>query len=293
MGVIFNIQRYCLHDGSGIRTTIFFKGCPLRCAWCANPESIYSKPQLLVMPSKCIKCKRCLKACKNNALSDKGRDKKKCVVCGTCAKECPTGALEITGEDLTIAEVLKEVLKDITFYNCSNGGITFSGGEPLYQPEYAYSLAKAIKMNYLNLSIETSGYAKWQEIERILMQMDEILYDIKMMDSEKHRQFTGVQNQLILENAEKSSKLGIKMIIRVPLIGGVNDSEENIRDTANFANSIGVKELHLLPYHRFGETKYNKIGKKINTDFYKPEDKWINKLLDIIRSYGIITRSGG
>jgi len=297
MGKIFNIQKFCIHDGTGIRTIVFFKGCPLRCAWCSNPESISPDPQLLVTLNRCIKCNKCIDVCKNKAISIKNGkiyiDRIKCDLCGFCVEVCPTGALEITGKDFTVAEILKEVLKDVEFYNLSNGGVTFSGGEPLYQPHFVYDLASAIKSNYLNLAIETTGYAKWHNAKPILIQADEILYDIKMMDSEKHYKFTGVQNKLILENAEKSSKLGVKMTIRVPLIGGVNDSEENIRDTANFTANIGVKKLHILPYHKFGEKKYEKLGRKMNTDFYRPEDKWINELLNIIRSYGIVAGSIG
>ena len=292
-GRIFNIQKFSLHDGMGIRTTIFFKGCPLNCAWCCNPESKKIKPQILVSPDKCIKCRNCIKACKTGALTEDGRDKARCIVCGSCAMICPTGAREIAGREVTVGEVLKEVSKDDLFYYFSSGGVTFSGGEPLFQPEFAYNLAKAVKDNYINLAIETSGYADWQLAEPVLEQMDEILFDIKIMDPEKHYKYTGVRNELILENVKKSAKLGKKMVIRVPLIGGVNDDEKNIKSIAGFAAAIGINELHILPYHKLGETKYRKIGEKINTDFYIPEDDRVNKLLGIVRSFGITTRSGG
>lgn len=292
-GLIFNIQRYSLHDGKGIRTIVFFKGCPLACRWCSNPESQSYKPQMVFSQNNCIACGECSEVCKNGAFKDGAWDIQKCMHCGACAENCPTAARELAGKWMSVEQIVNEVVKDWAFYQSSNGGVTFSGGEPLVQAKFAEQLAKKLKSLYVDLTIETCGYASWDNAKRVLRYMDSILYDIKLMDTEKHLAYTGVGNTLILGNARKAAALGKKMIIRIPVIGGVNDDDENIRQTALFALEIGVDEIHLLPYHRYGESKYHKLGLEYAFEAYTPSDEQMARLVDIVKAHGIHAKTGG
>ena len=292
-GLIFNIQRYSLHDGSGIRTIVFFKSCPLACQWCSNPESKSCNIEMFYSKSSCIGCGQCMKACQNRALTEKGWDRNACLYCYKCSDSCPTGARQFAGKLMSVDDVVREATKDWAFYQTSGGGVTFSGGEPLLQSEFAAHLAKKLKDRYYNLAIETCGYAKWDFARKVLEQMDEILYDIKIMDSEKHKLYTGVPNALILENAQKCAKLNKNMVIRIPVIGGVNDDEENIKRTAEFTEKIGVKALHLLPYHRYGESKYEKLSWEYTFKGVTPSDERMELLKGIVNSYGIVAKIGG
>jgi pyruvate formate lyase activating enzyme len=194
---------------------------------------------------------------------------------------------------MSIDDVVKEATKDWAFYQSSNGGVTFSGGEPLIQAAFAERLAEKLKALYFNLAIETCGYVYWQDGKKVLEKMDQILYDVKHMDSEKHRKFTGVDNKLILDNAKKCVELGKSLIIRIPVVGGVNDDEDNIDKTAAFASEIGVQEIHLLPYHRYGESKYEKLGIDYTFKGYTPSEEHLDRLLEIIQARGIRAKTGG
>lgn len=292
-GFIFNIQRYSLHDGKGIRTIVFFKGCPLACKWCANPESQSSKPEMMFTKSNCIGCGACQSQCKADALTAAGWNRELCLYCGKCADACPTGARRFAGRLMTVDEVVREAKKDMAFYHTSGGGVTFSGGEPLMQAGFAAALAKKLKSLYLDVAIETCGFAPWSAAQPVFEQVSQILYDIKIMDSEKHKFYTGVPNALILENARKCAKLGKKMTIRVPVIGGVNDDEENIKKTAAFARDIGVNEIHLLPYHRFGESKYEQLGFSYDFEGRTPDDEHMDRLLKLVGNAGLKAQIGG
>ncbi|MGQ9616841.1 MAG: glycyl-radical enzyme activating protein [Spirochaetota bacterium] len=299
-GIIFNIQRFSLHDGPGIRTVIFFKGCPLKCKWCCNPESIELSPQLIFNPDRCLKDGRCIEVCPSGARSEKGYSIERCTLCGKCVDACPSGALELVGRWFSIEEVIEEVEKDRLFYESSGGGVTLSGGEPVYQKEFATSLLRRLKMLSIHTAVETSGYAPWPAIEEIIDATDLLLYDLKHMDSDMHRKFTGVPNELIFENALKASfkinsmgESNKQMIFRVPLIGGVNTDKKNIEAVAAFALKAKVGEVHLLPYHRLGESKYRKLGKEYSFQAFTPDDELIEEIRDILQSNNLVVKVGG
>ena len=260
-GVVFNIQRFSIHDGPGIRTTVFLKGCPLRCFWCQNPESQSGRPEILLNKIKCIRCGACHTVCPDGAVRLEGNgpvfDRHLCRGCGQCAVVCPSEARCISGKRMTAEEVMREVLKDLKFYENSNGGVTLSGGEPLAQPEFARLIFKRSKQSELHTTLDTCGYAPWPAIEKVLEYVDLVLFDIKHLDAARHREAAGQDNLLILENAIKISKLK-PMRIRVPLIPGFNDSSEAVSGIAAFAKAeLGCRDLDLLPYNRMGEVKYD------------------------------------
>jgi pyruvate formate lyase activating enzyme len=264
-GVVFNIQRCSLHDGPGIRTTVFLKGCPLTCFWCQNPESQSAGPELLLDRRKCTLCGVCRQACRNGAIRLDGDswvfNRGDCRGCGCCVSACPNEARTISGKRTTVEEVMHEVLKDLKFYNKSGGGVTLSGGEPLAQPAFARQLLLRCKGKDLHTTLDTCGYAPWPTIRGLLEYVDLVLFDIKHLDALKHTEATGRDNRLIRENAKKIAKL-TPMRVRVPLIPGFNDSVETIREIADFAgNELGCPDIDLLPYNRLGEIKYESLDK--------------------------------
>ncbi|HHW03892.1 MAG TPA: glycyl-radical enzyme activating protein [Thermoanaerobacterales bacterium] len=296
--MIFDIQRYSIHDGPGIRTIVFLKGCPLRCPWCANPESQKMVPEIMYSEIKCVLCQRCVNACPVNAIKViNGKihiDRELCNVCGLCWEACLNEALKVAGKEVTVKEVLSIVEKDRIFYERSGGGVTLSGGEPLMQAEFSAALLAACKKKGLNTAIETSGYQKWELFLPILENTDLVLLDIKMMNTDLHRKIIGVPNNLILDNARKIVELGKDIIVRIPIIPGYNDSIENLRNTAEFAANIGIKEVHLLPYHRLGESKYNQLGRIYNLkDVNVPSTNYIESLTQIFIKNNLKTQVGG
>jgi pyruvate formate lyase activating enzyme len=299
-GIVFDIQRYSIHDGPGIRTVVFLKGCPLKCLWCCNPESQLASPQLGFIQSKCIGCLECVKACPNKAIRfDKKKgfivDNELCDLCGKCADACYPGARIIIGKKMSVDEVISEVIKDKSFYNRSNGGITLSGGEVLLQWGFAKEILKRCKELKIHTAIETSGYGKWEYFNQVLEYTDLVLYDLKHMNSIEHKKLTGVDNRLILENARKVSKQVREMIIRVPLIPGINDSKDNIVNLVKFVSTLEkVTEIDILPYHKLGVSKYNQIGqtyKLININ--PPTEQEINEIVEIIQGAGFLVKVGG
>lgn len=296
-GTLFDIQRFSVHDGPGIRTLVFFKGCPLRCLWCDNPESQAYSPELGFSLSNCIGCGQCFQVCPTGAIRQGERrvDRAKCVVCGRCTEVCYARALTLIGKTYTVPEVIKEVKKDVMFYRRSGGGVTVSGGEPLAQPEFLLDLLRALRREHIHSAIETTGYAPAEVVERVFPEADLILYDLKHMDSAKHREYTGVGNERILQNATVAVGSGTPVIIRVPVIPGYNDSESNIRATARFARELGgVKELHLLPYHRLGQGKYRKLDREYPLEGLEPQSRSkVEELAGIVESYGLKCSIGG
>ena len=241
-GVVFDIKKFSIHDGPGIRTTVFLKGCPLRCLWCHNPESQRSGPEVMLRGERCIACAACLEACAQGAITINGSgavtDRALCIECGLCTASCYAEARELVGRTMTVAEVLAEIEGDISFYDESGGGVTFSGGDPLLQRDFLLALLKACRAKEIHTAVDTSGSFSWPALEMIRPYVDLFLYDLKLMDEERHKRVTGVSNRLILQNLEALSKLGHKIIIRVAVVPGINDDERNIYQTGAFAASL-------------------------------------------------------
>lgn len=263
-GRVFDIQRFSLHDGPGIRTTVFLKGCPLRCIWCHNPEGLSPHSQIMFDPARCIGCGECVSVCGAGAhISEDGKhmiDRKKCVSCGECAKVCPTGAIEIAGVEMTVSEVMSQVIRDKKYY-AENGGITLSGGEPLMQPSFSAALLEACRENGIGTAIETSAHAGCGEFRSVVRFADIVLLDLKLADDESHRKYTGVTREKIEKNTKILSDEGIPVILRCPIIPGINDSEKHLAFAAKEAEKIGtVREIHIEPYHSIGISKNSLLG---------------------------------
>lgn len=268
-GIVFNMQRFSVHDGDGIRTIVFLKGCPLRCTWCSNPESQSLKPVLMYQEKDCIHCGRCIGVCKQGAISPENKgmiDRTKCIGCGECAAVCPTGALQIKGKTMTVAEVVKELKKDATVFRRSGGGVTLSGGEALVQADFTTELLKACQSNGWTTAMETTGFATKDVIEKVFPHVSTVLLDIKSMNPEKHKEACGVDNACILENAKRISEIA-RTVVRVPVIPGFNFTREDISQIAQFAATLhNVDTLHLLPYHSLGSNKYELLGRDYGMD---------------------------
>ncbi|MEG1049301.1 MAG: glycyl-radical enzyme activating protein [Oscillospiraceae bacterium] len=270
---VFNIQKYSIHDGNGIRTTLFFKGCPLTCLWCHNPESQRFPTELMVYRNRCVDCGACIPSCPNNAnkLVDGHlvMDRTLCNACGKCVDSCLQNAREIIGKTYTIKELVKEASKDMMFYEESGGGITLSGGEVMSQNiDYLAELCEKLYDKGFSVNIDTCGYAPYEKFKRILPFVDTFLYDIKLMDNEKHKKYIGVGNELILENLIKLNADGAKINVRIPIIAGVNDSDEFIDDTIKFLkdNKIRTTQINLLPYHNIAKDKYENLNRLYQDD---------------------------
>ncbi len=296
-GMVFDTQRFSVNDGPGIRTIIFLKGCPLKCAWCSNPESQRMNPELMYRSIACIGCLRCVEVCKYDAIGPKYErwvNRKKCVNCGECAVACPSGALLMKGRVMTVEEVIKEAKKDDSYYWNSGGGITLSGGEALMQPEFAKEIFKAAHAQGWNTAIETEGYAREEVIRDVIPHVDTVLLDIKANDTDIHKKWTAVDNHLIKENAKIIQELA-HTIIRVPTIPGVNADKKEFTDIVKFVAGLGkVKELHILPYHRFGENKYNLLGKDYDLEGVQTlDEEYVEELKKIVEDHGLICKIGG
>ena len=296
-GIVFNTQRFSVRDGRGIRTIVFLKGCPLHCRWCSNPESQSLKPVLLYDPETCIHCGRCVATCKQGALSPKNPtfvDRSKCITCGECVAVCPVSALTIKGKEMSVAEVIQDLKKDESAYRRSGGGITVSGGEGLVQHEFLVELFKAVHAQGWTTCMETTGYAPPQVIEEVFPHVEQTLLDIKCIDSDKHKEHTGVPNELILRNAKRIAELS-DVTIRVPVIPGFNYSEEDIRQIVEFVKTLpNVKAIHLLPYHSLGFNKYKLLGREYQIE--RKENLHKEEVLDlekIVLDAGFESKIGG
>lgn len=298
-GCIFDIKRYAIHDGQGIRTTVFFKGCPLRCRWCHNPESWKACPEPGLRPSRCVRCGRCIEICPQNAVSPAETgpvtDPQKCSVCGECVAACAAGAREIIGRRTTAAEVMAEVRKDVIFYDQSGGGATFSGGEPLMQPEFLLALLDACRNEGIKTAVDTTCYAATEVIQRVAQVADLFLCDIKHMNGERHEQYTGVGNRQILENIAMLAQTAREVVIRVPIIPGFNDDRANLEETARFVQGLKtVRRIDILPYNRGGLEKAGRLTGTIDLmQAQVPGDGTMNEIAGMLRGYGFEVKIGG
>jgi len=267
-GVVFDIQRFSLQDGPGLRTLVFLKGCPLRCAWCSNPESQRHEPQLLYDGDRCTLCLTCVPACPSGALTTAGEgslsyDLTLCTKCGACVAVCPNAARSISGRQMSVEEVLAAVLRDAPFYRRSGGGVTLGGGEPTYQPDFAKALLQAFKEHGMDTAIETCGHADTRTLLSVAQAADHVFFDVKQLDRARHVELTGVPNELILDNLRALMHTHPDVTVRYPLVPGCNDSGDDLRSFAQYLLRLPRMPLvEFVPYHRFGEHKYRLLGRE-------------------------------
>ena len=298
-GFVFNIQRFSVHDGPGIRSTVFLKGCPLSCVWCHNPEGIAPAPEVALSPRRCIECGECVVVCPlglpvpGEAPTAESLDS--CLVCGSCAEACPTRARQVAGLEMTVPEVMTEILKDRVFFEGSGGGATFSGGEPLGQPRFLLELLQACREQRIHTAVDTSGLVPWVDLEAVAEATDLLLYDVKHLDDAAHRRFTGVSNAQILANLRRLSARHHRIWLRVPVVPGVNDSPEHLLAIGQLAAGLsGIEKVCLLPYHPLGEDKLRRQGRKSAMENVgRPSVKQMQNLANVVETMGVSAELGG
>ena len=291
-GLIFNIQRFSIHDGPGIRTTVFFKGCQLACKWCSNPESMKNYPEIMTHNIKCILCGRCEDVCRVGAIKIKGNkryiDSELCDQCLECANVCPSKAIEVVGNYQNLEETFAEAIKDRLFYRNSGGGVTVSGGEPLMQWKFLQGFLEKCQGAGLHTALDTTGYVPWKIFEKVLKHVDLVLYDVKHMNMNSHKINTGLGNVRIKNNLVKLS--GKKTVwVRFPLIPAFNDDDANMHKMGEFVSSLEIEKLSILPYHRLGIHKYEQLPDRAYdlTDIELTSDDWVESRKEILESYGL------
>lgn len=297
--MVFDIKRFAVHDGPGIRTTVFFKGCPLDCWWCHNPEGQSSKPEMIFRAGRCIGCGACQAACAQDAICLDGgvasTDMDKCILCGECVEVCCAEAREIAGQEMTVEEVMTEVRRDLAFYEESGGGVTLSGGEALLSCEFLLALLRVCRAEEIHTAVDTCGFASWETMDRIREHVDLFLYDLKVMDDARHRRYTGESNELILRNLQSLSQRGHAIRLRMPVIPGVNDDDENIRRVGALAAALPhLEQVDVLPYHRAAADKCARLDKVYRLpETYPPSKERMSEIAHKLRGYGLRVRVGG
>ncbi|MGN0658564.1 MAG: glycyl-radical enzyme activating protein [Emergencia sp.] len=291
--MIFNIQKCSIHDGNGLRTLVFFKGCPLHCPWCANPESQSYQKEIMESPVRCIGCGACAAVCPENAIGEDFRiDRERCTGCLKCIDVCYAESKKIAGRDYTVEELYCEIDKDRGFYRRYGGGVTFSGGEPLTHSAYLKKIAEKCHSSGINVVVESCGFGNYEGFREALPYIDAMFIDIKCIDSEKHREMTGVGNEQILENIRRISDFGVPVTIRTPVVPGYTDSVENIEGIARFIRNLsGIREYELLAYHQFGKPKYRSLGRAYALDEVPVPDN--EKMNDLVRRANRILDGSG
>lgn len=299
-GLIFDVKRYAINDGPGIRVAFFLKGCNLNCAWCHNPEGISPCTEKMYTASKCIGCGTCVSVCPADALTLSGSlvetDRDKCTLCGKCAEVCPTKAFQMSGQYMNVSEIMEIIEKERVFMEQSGGGVTFSGGEPLLQSEFLLEALQECKRRGIHRAVDTAGHVNTAVLLEVAKETDLFLFDLKMMSSGLHQQWTGVSNTLIHENLRHLSAAGVEIIIRIPVIGGVNDDSENIKATIEFLKTLTnpVKEVHLLPYHSIAQHKFAKLERAEDFDLFdEPDDDVLQEFVEKFVAEGIKAQVGG
>ncbi len=299
-GLIFDIKRYAINDGPGIRLTVFFKGCPLACTWCHNPESISPKAQKMYSEKRCIGARACIAACPNNALTLTPQgvvtDTDACRLCGKCAQACPTHAIEMSGEAIDIDAIMKAIENESLFFDQSEGGVTFSGGEPLLHHRALKALLQRCAALHIHRVVDTALYAQPDVVKEIAENTDLFLVDLKLMDSAKHRTYTGVPNELILQNIEMLAAMDADFLIRIPLIQGINADRDNIEASASFLASLpwNRKQVNLLPYHDIAQNKHKRLGIDHNSQgMTEPSQDTLDEVVAIFKQHSIRATVGG
>jgi pyruvate formate lyase activating enzyme len=291
-GVIFNLQRFSVHDGPGIRTTVFLKGCPLRCLWCHNPESLAFEPELAVAEGRCIGCGECAAGCPRPAGSE--TDRAGCSACGRCVAACPTGARQILGRTWSVEELMAAVVRDRDFHEMSGGGVTFSGGEPLVQPAFLLAALAACRAQGVHTALDTSGFAPREVLLDAAARSDLVLFDLKTLDDAVHREATGVSNEPILANLRALAAVHPAIWLRVPVIPGINDGAAGIAAIGALASELpGVRKVSLLPYHGTGVSKTQRLGRPQASEFTSPSPEQMEALARLVAARGVDTTIGG
>lgn len=298
-GVVFDIRKYSIHDGPGIRTTVFLKGCPLSCWWCHNPEGRSPKIEIILRSNRCIHCGVCLDICEEGAVYQHNDeillDRTKCTLCGACVDECYAEARQLVGKQMSVPQVMTVIESDRVFYEQSGGGVTFSGGEPLMQPRFLQALLSACRESGIHTAVDSCGYASWDTIESLRSDVNLFLYDIKLVDDERHRHYTGVSNRLIIDNLRRLSELNHPLIIRFPLIPGINDDTLHLKQFSQMVLGLPhIPPIDILPYHASAENKYNSLGMNYPLSHLgSPADEQMQEIVHILEGYGLQVKVGG